>query len=80
MVSKATLRRKLSVDYTIDDPRDTHVAAGGRLKNSAWYIANKWSVGTHVELGLNYLAWRTDWLGFARGTDNRFNLYVTHKF
>lgn len=77
---KPTANHRIAVGYTIDDPRDGDVAAGGRTRNRAWYLHNKWTIGSGLEIGLNYLNWTTDWKGLSKGVDNRFNLYVTHKF
>lgn len=77
---KPTANHRIAVGATLDDPDDGDVAAGGRIRNSAWYVHNKWSIGSGLEIGLNYLRWTTDWKGMSKGTDNRFNLFITHKF
>ncbi|MCO5297397.1 MAG: transglutaminase domain-containing protein [Fimbriimonadaceae bacterium] len=77
---KSSPNHRIAVGYTIDDPRDGDVASGGRIRNRAWYVHNKWTLGSGLEIGLNYINWTTDWKGMSSGTDNRFNLYVAHKF
>lgn len=70
---------RVAVGYSLDDPRNGDVAANGRTRNYAWYLANKWKMGP-VEFGLNYLYWTTDYKGLRRGIDNRFSFFVVHRF
>ena len=71
---------RLALGYTLDDPRDSDVAALGRTKNSAFYVHNKWTVGNNVEVGLNVLFWSTEFTGASTGRDTRFNLFLARKF
>jgi transglutaminase-like putative cysteine protease len=71
---------RLALGYTVDDPRDSDIAAGGRTKNSAFYVHNKWNIGNNLEVGLNVLFWSTEFAGAATGRDTRFNLFVARKF
>ncbi len=66
--------------YTMDDPVDRSVANQGRVKNRAWYIANRFRLGGPFLVGVDYLRWTTDFKGLERGIDNRFNLYLQYSF
>ncbi len=70
----------LHVGYTIDDPDDGDVPAGGRIKNEAWYLVQRFRFGRPFLLGFDYLYWTTEHQGLADGTDNRFNLYLVYTF
>ena len=68
------------VGYTMDDPDDAMVNAGGRLENSALYLTNKWGWGAY-SVGLDLIQWTTTQDGIAEDLeDNRINLYFTYKF
>src|SRR5206468_3193975 len=73
-------RFTLSPGFTLDDPRDEDIAAQGRTRNRAWYIANRLSLGGGLLLGADYLRWITDYKGLLRGVDNRFNLFMQYGF
>lgn len=69
----------LSTGYTIDDPDDSDLPPGGRTRNRAVYFTNKFSFGK-IDIGADYLHWVTDYKGFKRGDDNRFNIFVQYNF
>jgi hypothetical protein len=71
---------RMALGYTLDDPEDSDIAAGGRTKNSAFYIHNRFTVGNNVDVGLNVLFWSTEFAGSATGRDTRFNFYIARKF
>ena len=75
-----TNTHRMALGFTMDDPEDDDIAAGGRTKNSAFYVHNRWTVGNNVDVGLNVLFWSTEFAGAATGRDTRFNLYVARKF
>ena len=33
-----------------------------------------------IEIGMDYLNWTTDYVGFDGGHDNRFQGYISYKF
>jgi hypothetical protein len=70
----------LSAGYTVDSPDADVVPAGGRTRNSAWYIANRLTAGRPFVVGLDYLRWRTEYRDAPSGTDNRINAYATYSF
>lgn len=73
-------RYSLYVGYTVDDPDDADVPAGGRIKNDALYLVNRFRFGPAFLVGFDYLYWTTDFQGLDSGTDNRFNLYLVYTF
>jgi transglutaminase-like putative cysteine protease len=77
---KPTPNYRLAIGYTRDDPSESDLGGSGRQVNSAFYFHNKWNIGNGVEIGANYLHWKTDWAGLPRGKDNRFNFFLMRKF
>jgi hypothetical protein len=73
-------KQRLAFGYTIDDPKNADVPAGGRTKNFAWYLHHRWRLSGNVEVGVNYLFWTTKWQGQATGIDHRLNAFVQHNF
>jgi hypothetical protein len=73
-------KQRLAFGYTIDDPKNADVPAGGRTNNSAWYLHHRWRLSGNVELAVNYLFWTTKWQGQATGIDHRLNAFVQHNF
>ena len=65
--------------YSTDDPNNADLNTGGRAANRTWYIANRFYFDP-VEIGFDYLRWRTDYIGFLKGQDNRFQMYMSYKF
>lgn len=79
---KARVNRYWSVapGFTTDNPVLRDLVPGSRARNRAFYLANRFTPGGRIEFGLDYLRWQTDYVGRARGTDNRFNLFVQYGF
>jgi len=65
--------------YTIDSPEEDDLPSGGRKRNGAWFIVNRWNTGPFV-FGIDYLYWTTDYKGSPRGTNNRANAYFIYNF
>lgn len=65
---------------TTDDPVDGDLSAGSRTRNRAFYFGNRITPGGNFTIGADYLRWRTDFLGFARGIDNRLNIFFQYGF
>ncbi len=79
---KVRLNRYWSVapGFTTDNPVKADLAAGSRTRNRAFYIANRLTLGGKMEIGLDYLRWRTDYFGLLPGFDNRINIFVQYGF
>jgi hypothetical protein len=65
---------------TTDDPVDGDLSAGSRTRNRAFYFGNRITPGGNFTIGADYLRWRTDFKGFARGIDNRLNIFFQYGF
>ena len=74
-----TRRYTLWLGYTLDSPDEDDLFAGANSRNSAWFVVNRWTVKP-VVIGLDYLYWKTEYVGVPDGTDNRVNLYVIYNF
>jgi len=61
---------------SLDDPDDDEVGPGGRIRNRAWWIVNRFETPGPFLVGFDLLRWKTDFAGLAPGTDNRINAYV----
>jgi hypothetical protein len=68
------------IGYTLDRPDAEQIPVGGRTRNTAFYLANRFSLSSKLMLGLDVLRWRTEYRGVPEGVDNRFNAYVIHSF
>lgn len=66
--------------FTTDHPVKADLAAGSRTRNRAFYAGNRFTPGGKIEIGMDYLRWRTDYFGPAPGIDNRFNLFFQYGF
>lgn len=77
---KASSIHSVALGWTYDDPANKDLSAGARKLNRAWYLVNQLRLGPALLLGLDYLRWRTGYLGLPQGTDHRFNLYGVYTF
>ncbi len=66
--------------FTLDDPEDSDLPAGGRTENRSWYLVNRFRLAPSFLVGIDFLHWTTEFKGLADGTDNRTNLYLTYNF
>lgn len=73
-------RYGFSTGYTMDDPKNGHVASGAATENRAWYVTNQFRLAPPLTFGMDYLYWTTHFKGLNKGTDNRFNLYFIYGF
>ncbi|HZO88319.1 MAG TPA: transglutaminase domain-containing protein [Chthonomonadaceae bacterium] len=71
---------RIALGYTLDSPNVRDIPAGGRTRNDAIYLANRWRIGGNTSVGLNYLFWTTQYKGLATGTDHRLDAFVQHDF
>jgi hypothetical protein len=65
--------------YSVDDPDNGDLPAGGRAANRIFYLANRFRFDP-VEFGLDYMNWTTDYVGLGEGDDNRFQLFIAYRF
>lgn len=69
----------LHAGVAMDDADDADLNDGGRDLNYAVYGAVQ-SVFGHFTLGIEYLHWVTEYVGFGNGTSDRVNLYTIYNF
>ena len=69
----------LHAGIAMDDPDEEDLNEGGRDLNYAVYGAVQ-SVFEHFTLGIEYLHWVTEYVGFGNGTSDRINLYTVYNF
>lgn len=67
------------VGYTLDRPDEEQVPAGGRTRNTAAYLANRFTLSKFT-IGFDVLRWRTEYQGLPEGLDNRVNAYLISSF
>ncbi len=69
--------------YAIDNPRNgdlvTVPAGVGRAENDIWYLGVR-GYFDPIEIGFDYMNWTTKYIGFGKGTDNRFQSFISYKF
>jgi hypothetical protein len=66
--------------FTVDNPVDAEIPVGGRTKNYAWYVSNRFPVGGGVTLGADYTNWTTDWKGFNAGRASLIKFFMQIAF
>ena len=69
----------LHAGIAMDDADDADLNDGDRDLNYAVYGAVQ-SVFGHFTLGIEYLHWVTEYVGFGNGTSDRVNLYTIYNF
>jgi hypothetical protein len=72
----------LHAGYSTDNPDDRDLAGAspaGRSRNRISYGAVR-GYFDPIEVGVDYLHWTTDWVGFGPGVDNRFQGFMSYKF
>lgn len=74
----------VSFGYATDNPSNAEISANGREENQIFYFAVR-VMANPVEIGLDYMNWRTLWDNAANGdsdegTDNRVVIYFAFKF
>lgn len=76
---KASGTSTLYLGYAFDDPDEDDLGTGGRDKNKVWYGAVRFNFDP-IEVGIEYLNWTTEYVGFDDGTANRIGAYISYKF
>jgi hypothetical protein len=65
--------------WSTDDPENDDLPVQGRSLNEIWYGALRFNFDP-VEIGFDYLHWKTEFIGFGPGDDNRYSMFVAYKF
>jgi hypothetical protein len=70
-----------SLGFSFDDPVDGDLpAVGGRKLNYAWYVGNRFPLGSGLTVGLDYENWTTEYTGFHKGNASWVKLFVAQAF
>jgi hypothetical protein len=73
-------RWTIAAGATMDDPKDEDLDAGMRRKNRVAYGAVRLSTLERLQVGLEYLYWKTDYLDAPDGDANRVDLWGSMSF
>ena len=73
-------RNELAVGYSLDDPTNRDLETKGILLNRAVYLADRIDLGRGVQLGIDYIYWKTRFQGQADGTNHRTNVFVQYRY
>jgi hypothetical protein len=66
--------------FTLDDPDDKDVPAGGRTQNRSYYVVNRLNPGGGFTLGVDWMLFKTKYRGLQAGTNHRWNIWLQHNF
>ena len=77
---KPTERWKLFAGVMMDRPDEEAVPEGGRTKNQAVYLVNRYRPWKNFQVAVEYLNWTTEYKVLPQGTANRVNLHFTCNF
>jgi hypothetical protein len=66
--------------FSTDDPVDRDLPAGGRSRNRTFYVAHRFTPGGGFQFGVDYLRWKTNYVGFQPGLDNRVNVFLQYNY
>ncbi|MBI3845327.1 MAG: hypothetical protein HY292_11895 [Planctomycetes bacterium] len=69
----------LAAGWSTDDPDNNDLPSGARSLNRIWYLATRFQ-WKPVEMGVDFLHWKTEYQGFGDGTDNRVQAFVSYSF
>jgi hypothetical protein len=78
----------LGAGFTLDDPEDEDVVAftganqtaTGKTQNRSYYLVNRFSLGSGLTIGLDWMFFKTKFRGLDAGSSNRWNAWVQHNF
>ena len=71
---------KLYVGAMMDTPDEEAVPEGGRTRNQAVYLVNRYRPWKSFQAAIEYLHWTTEYKGVDDGTANRVDLHFTWNF
>ncbi len=71
---------KLYVGAMTDTPDEEAVPEGGRTRNHAVYLVNRYRPWKSFQAAVEYLHWTTEYKGLDDGTANRVDLHFTWNF
>ena len=71
---------KLYAGAMMDAPDEDAVPDGGRIRNQAFYLVNRYRPWKSFQAAIEYVNWTTEYKGPADGTANRVDLHFTYNF
>lgn len=77
LAAQATPRHLLAVGATIDTARAGDLAIGDRQRNTTFYGVLRYKPLESLQLGLEYLRWRTTYRSAGEAVANRFDLHLS---
>jgi len=76
---QTTETMSLHAGYSTDNPKDSDLSPTMRSNNKVYYATAKWRFDA-FRMGVEYLNWTTDYIGFSDGTANRVVFWVAYYF
>jgi hypothetical protein len=88
LVARPCTWYQAAVGITTDNPVNGDVvgipngvnANGGRTKNGAWYVSNRFFLGKGLTVGADYTSWTTDYLAYQPGHATLCKFFVQQNF
>lgn len=72
-----TSRHMLSIGTSVDVARSEDLSAGDRERNGTIYTVLRYKPRPALQLGLEHLYWKTDYVGMSGGVANRVNMHFS---
>ncbi len=68
------------VGTSVDDPDDGDLPTGGMDLNEQYYAGMTFRVWEPVRFGVDYVHWKTEYVGLRDGTNHRFRFWISYYF
>jgi hypothetical protein len=72
-----TKRHMLALGGSVDQVREADIEVGDRLRNNTAYGVLRYKPRPTLQLGLEYLHWRTTYKEMTDGRANRFDMHFS---
>jgi hypothetical protein len=73
----ASKRHMIAIGQSGDFVNEADLMQGDRASNTTMYGVLRYKPKLTLQLGLEYLHWRTTYLGMGTGVANRFNMHLS---
>jgi hypothetical protein len=77
---QTTSRNTVAAGYTVDDPTNRDIDTGGIELNRSVYLADRFDLGRGLQLGFDYIYWKTRFRNQAAGKNHRTNLFLIYRY
>jgi hypothetical protein len=77
---KPNAKWKLFAGATMDTPDEADLPAGGRKSNLALFFVGRYRPWDQFQAAFEYLNWKTEYKGAAKGTANRADVHFTYYY